>query len=104
MSHLLFQQIDLESESECCGEKSEQDQKRREAESHSCHDRRSSIIASKSASSAGRGNPVLCSAALSHTALFVLLAAAAGAGVVAADFRFQVADWFEFSIGFGAGD
>src|SRR3954470_15249671 len=33
---------------------------------------------------------------LPHVAIFVLLAAAAGAGVVAADARLAVADWLDF--------
>src|SRR4051812_3865300 len=41
---------------------------------------------------------------LSHAALFILFAAAARTGIIAADFRFQVADWFDFSIGLCAGD
>src|SRR6478672_9036278 len=41
----------------------------------------------------------------SHAAVLVLLAAAAGAGVVAADFRGAIADWFlRFSALLAAGD
>ena len=48
-------------------------------------------------------NDLTCSA-LPHAALLVFLAAAARAGIVAADFGFQVADRFDFLIGLGAGD